>query len=472
MYTLPKAKTAAAVEAAWSPTIDEASGPLYLAIADALSADVLSGRLSHGARLPPQRALAAALGIDFTTVSRAYAEATRRGLVEGRVGRGTYVRARRRAEAASAASGLVDMSMNLPPRFDDPQLVARMWDGLSSLEAEGGLDLLLRYQEAGGTSHDRSAGAHWMSPRLPDVAVERILVCPGAQGALLAVAGILAAPGETICTEALTYPGFRSLAAHLRIQVAGVPADADGIRPDAFEAICKDRRPKALYCTPTLQNPTTTTLPLSRREALVSIARHHDVKIIEDDAYGALPSRSVSPLAAFAPDLVYHVAGLAKCIAPALRIAYLVVPDARAAARVAGAIRATAGMASPLTAALATEWIENGTAAAILAAIRREARVRQSIAAKILPPALTRADPEGFHVWLQLAEPWTRGEFAAHLRSAGVGVVGSDAFALVSPPEAVRLGLGAAASRAELERSLQIAADLLAQPPAMSSMVV
>ena len=57
----------------------------------------------------------------------------------------------------SSSSGLIDMSMNLPPRFNDPGVVARMWDGINSLEAEAGLDLLLRYQAAGGTSR-RSRG--------------------------------------------------------------------------------------------------------------------------------------------------------------------------------------------------------------------------------------------------------------------------------------------------------------------------
>ena len=461
----------------WTPEIDAAAGPLYLAIAEALASDVRAGRLAEGARLPPQRALAARLGIDFTTVSRAYAEAARRGLVEGLVGRGTFVRTQGRAEAvsgeaASRQDGLVDLSMNLPPRFHDPELAACMWRGARDLEAEGGLDLLLRYQDPGGSRRDRAAGLRWLSPRLPSLAVERVLVCPGAQGALLAVAGLLAAPGDTLCTEALTYPGLRALAAQLHLRLAAVPMDADGLIPEAFEAICRDRGPKALCCTPTLQNPTTATLPLARREALVAIARRHGVAIIEDDAYGALPEAPLPPLAALAPDLVYHVAGLAKSVAPALRIAYLAVPDARAAARVAGAIRATAGLASPLTAALATRWIEEGTAAAVLSAIRREARARQAIAAAILPGDRIQAHPQGFHLWLSLPEPWTRGEFAARLRSVGIGVVGSDAFALLEPPEAVRLALGAAPGRAELKRSLQIAADLLVQSPALSSLVV
>lgn len=457
--------------ASWAPVIRKADGPVYLAIADALSADILSGRLSAGMRLPPQRALAEALGIDFTTVSRAYAEARKRGLVDGRVGQGTYVRSKRPA-MSSASSGLVDMSMNLPPRFDDSGLVARMWDAIAGLQTNEGLDLLLRYQEAGGTARDRAAGALWLSPRLEVASSDRVLVCPGAQGALLAVAGILAAPGDTICTEALTYPGFLSLAMHLRIRLLAVPMDTDGIDPEAFEAICEVEKPKALYCNPTLHNPTTATLSLARREALIAVARRHQVPIIEDDAYGALPVDPVMPFAALAPDIVYHVAGLAKCVAPALRIAYLVAPDARSATRLASAVRATASMASPLTAAIATRWIEDGTADAVRSAIRQETRMRQAIAAEILPVGDAKADPEGFHIWLQLMAPWTRGEFAARLRSAGIRVVASDAFALSSPPEAVRLGLGAAANHDELRRSLQVVADLLTQSPAMSSMVV
>lgn len=456
----------------WNPSIDKAAGPVYLAIADALVADILSGRLAAGVRLPTQRALATALGIDFTTVSRAYTEARRRGLVEGRVGQGTYVRATRPSHAVPTETGLVDMRMNLPPRFDDAGLLARMWDGISGLQTDAGLDVLLRYQEAGGSHLDRAAGRIWLAPRLGDIPADRILVCPGAQGALLAVVGTLAKPGEAICVEALTYPGFRSLAAHLGIELVGVPVDAEGVLPEAFEQVCKERKPKALYCNPTLHNPTTATLSLKRREALVAAADRHGVPIIEDDAYGALPDAPVAPLAALAPGLVYHVAGLAKCIAPALRIAYLVTPDARAAARCAGAIRATASMASPLTAAIASRWIEDGTAGAVLSAIRQEAMARQSIAAQTLPRDLTVADPQGFHVWLNLRQPWSRGEFATRLRSAGIGVVASDAFAISSPPEAVRLGLGAASSHEDLRRTLQSASDLLAESPAMSSMVV
>lgn len=457
----------------WSPSISKASGPLYLAIADALSADIAAGRLPGGFRLPPQRTLAGQLGIDFTTVSRAYAEARKRGLVEGRVGQGTYVRAQPRTAPPSAATGIIDMSMNLPPRFDDPELGERMWGGIAELQASAGLDLLMRYQEAGGSTRDRAAGAAWLAPRLGELGPGRVLVCAGAQGALLALLGAIAGPGETVCAEALTYPGLLAVARHLRIRVAAVAMDAGGLIPEAFEELCRTRAPKALYCTPTLHNPTTATLSLARRERIAAIAREHNVLIVEDDAYGALPVKPVAPFAAFAPDITYHIAGLAKCVSPALRVAYVVVPDNRRSADLEGAVRATAGMASPLTGAIATRWIENGVARSVLAAIRQEARLRQAIVAETLPADLVQADPEGFHVWLTLPDHWTRNDFAARLRSVGIGVVTSDAFSVSGQAdEAVRLGLGAAPDRGALAAGLSTVAELLAQKSVMSSMVV
>lgn len=460
----------------WTPAVSKADGPLYLAIAEALASDIRSGRLQAGQRLPPQRALAQALGIDFTTVSRAYAEAGRRGLVEGRVGQGTYIRrqpeASRGGSGHAPASGIVDMSMNLPPHPQDSALAARMWDGAAALREAAGPEILFQYQIPGGAERDRAAGAQWLTPRLGAVPVGRVLVCPGAQGALLAVLGALAAPGDVVCTQTLTYPGFLSAAAHLRLQVAGIAADGEGLLPEAFETVCKTLRPKALYCNPTLHNPTTATLSAARRRALLDVARRYAVPVIEDDAYGALPANPVAPLAALDPGIVYHIAGVAKALSPALRIAYLVSPNVEAARRLSLSIRATASMASPLTAALATLWIEDGTAQAALEGIRHETHARQQLARHILPHDCLSADVEGFHIWLRLPPPWTRGDFASRLRSAGIGVVTADAFAVGSAPEAVRLGLGVPASQDTLIRSLETVRALLQSVPATSSIVV
>ena len=448
----------------WVPSLGQHAGPVYLAIADAIAADIAKGRLKPGARLPPQRTLAGALGIDFTTVTRAYAEARQRGLVEGRVGHGTYVR-----PSAERPARLADLGMNLPPHIRDPKLDERLRAGIDAVAAEG-QDLFLAYQDPAGAEADRQAAGRWLAPRLPGLAPERIVVCPGTQGAMVAALNLLARPGDTVCTEALTYPGFLALAAHLGLRIVPVAMDADGLDPDSFAAVCETARPKMLYCTPTFHNPTTATLPPARRARIVEIARRHGVAILEDDVYGALPEAPVPPLAALAPDIVYYMAGLAKCLSPALRIAYLVPPDARAAMRAAGAVRAFSGMASPVTAAIATRWIEDGTADTLLRALRAETMARQQIAARLLPQAKTH--PCCFHAWLVLPKGWTAGALTGRARLAGIGLVTADAFAVGSAPEAARIALGVARDREALARGLDILAGLLAQPPGTSTNVV
>jgi len=328
---------------------------------------------------------------------------------------------------------------------------------------------LLRYQEFGGSPEDRQAGADWLARRGLAAPVERLLVCPGTHSALLAVLGSLAKAGDAVCAEALAYPGLRALAAQLGLELIGLPMDRDGILPDAFAEICRTRAPKALYCNPTLHNPTTITSPRDRRAELVEVARRHNVAIIEDDAYGALPVGGPPPLASLAPELVFHIAGLAKSLGAGLRIAYLAVPEARRIWQLSAYLRATTVMASPLTAALATRWIADGTADAMLDAIRAESAARQSVARRVLPVTDNGSKPEAFHLWLPLPPDWSRSGFAATLRASDIGIVVSDAFAVSGPPpEAVRVCLGGG-GRADIEGALDKIAHTLSQPPEFAS---
>lgn len=458
----------------WLPSMVGGARPLYRAIVDALEEDIRTGRVSAGTRLPPQRRLAEALRVDFTTVSRAYNLASQRGLVEGRVGQGTFVRAPEPAPAAPSPPPraiAADPRMNVPPLPEGTAWREAMRRDIGALAAEMDMELLLRYQLAGGGEADRLAGVEWLRGRL-SVSPDRLLVAAGAQAALLALVTTLCEPGDLICCEALTYPGFRSLAANQRLRLVGLPMDADGLLPEAFEEACRTLRPKALYCIPTLHNPTTATLPLPRRQALAAIARQHGVPIIEDDAYGALAPDAPPPLAALAPDIVFHISGLAKCVSPALRIAYLVVPEPRQASRLMGALRATVGMTSPLTATLATRWIGNGTATLVRDAIRAETAARQRIARRLLPPAWVATSPDAFHLWLRLPQEWGRGELLARFRPDSLGIVASDAFAVTAPPEAIRIALGSPGDRQAMEAELRQMAELLAQAPDMPALFV
>ncbi|MFT6460005.1 GntR family transcriptional regulator, partial [Pseudophaeobacter arcticus] len=136
----------------WSPTLPVSDKPRYVEIADAIRADIDAGLLLPGDRLPPQRGVAQNLGVDFSTASRGYAEAVRRGDIESFVGRGTFVRAPDLREALDGSNAAPDPRrileedpmMNMPPEPDDPALIARMASGLGHVAAN--LVPLLRYQ--------------------------------------------------------------------------------------------------------------------------------------------------------------------------------------------------------------------------------------------------------------------------------------------------------------------------------------
>lgn len=456
----------------WRPDLSLSDKPRYLAIADAIADDIAAGRLVVGDRLPPQRKLAKRLDLDFTTVARGYVEAGKRGLIESKVGQGTFVRDKPRPRRVLAAlpPRPVDLSMNLPPEPDDPELIARMQAGFDHVSRD--IVALLRYQGFGGTGADRDAASSWLGRRALVPAQERIFVSPGAHPALLGILTILARPGDTVLCEAVTYPGIRSIAAQLGIALVGLPMDGDGIEPQALTDACKKLKPKAIYLNPTLQNPTTLTIPDQRRRDIVAIARRFKLPIVEDDAYGFIPEHGHghAPFAAIAPDLTWHVAGLAKCIGAGLRAAYVVVPDTRSAWPFASALRSATVMASPLTVALATRWIEDGTADTLLRFIRAETGARQELAAEILPGGSYRGDPLSFNIWVSLPPSWTRTAFVEHMRASGIGVVASDAFVVGGPPpEAVRLCLGGPTGRAAIRSALEYAAHALEQPPALAS---
>ncbi|TAI61896.1 PLP-dependent aminotransferase family protein [Bradyrhizobium sp. Leo170] len=456
----------------WRPDLSNSDKPRYLAIADAIADDIAVGKLVIGDRLPPQRKLAKRLDIDFTTVARGYVEAQKRGLIESKVGQGTFVRdkPRPRRSAQAFPRRPVDLSMNLPPEPDDLDLIARMQAGADYIIRD--VVSLLRYQGFGGTQADKDAASSWLGRRALVPAQSRIFVSPGAHPALLGILSILAKPGEVVLCEAITYPGIRAIAAQLGITLVGLPMDDDGVEPQALTDACKKLKPKAIYLNPTLQNPTTLTIPDSRRRDIVAIARRYKLPIVEDDAYGFIPEHGHghAPFAAIAPDLTWHVAGLAKCIGAGLRAAYVVVPDTRSAWPFASALRAATVMASPLTVSLVTRWIEDGTADTILRFIRTETSARQRLAAEILPKGSYRGDLLSFNIWVPLPVPWTRSAFVEHMRSTGVGVVASDAFVVNgSPPEAVRICLGGPVNRAQVRSALEYTAHALAESPALAS---
>lgn len=455
-------------EVNWLPQLEAVGGPKYIAIADAIAEAVAAGSLRPGERLPPQREIAKLLDVDLTTVTRAFGEAQRRGLLDAHVGRGSYVRAAPAGRAGSTT--IVDMSMNMPPQPPQAQLQARIADDVAAIMAAPGALTQLHYQDSAGIAAHRHAAAAWLGRRLGPLSPDRLLIASGAQSALSAVLDLALKPGDTLCAGELTYPGLKAAAEHRGFRVEPLAMDEQGIRPDAFEVACRGRS-KLLYCVPTIDNPTTATMSLERRRAIADIARKHAVTIVEDDAYGALPPVAPPPIAAIAPEISWHIASLSKCATPALRIAYVVTPGLRETLRLAAEIRATSLMASPLMSALAAHWMSEGTLDHIVASIRTENRARQAIAARLLGDTVAAA-PDGHHLWLVLPPHWRRGEFVGQALYSGLSVVPSDAFATTGePPEAVRVSLGVISDRQQLEQALQQLANLVGRRAAAAPVI-
>ena len=258
------------------------------------------------------------------------------------------------------------------------------------MENGGGLDLLLRYQPAGGIVADRMAGERWLSRRVPGLSIDRVLVTPGAQGAMLAVASLLAGPGDTVLTEEITYPGFRALAGHLRLRLRGLPMDREGLDPDAFDAACLPDSPKRSDCTPTQHNPTTATMSASSSRG----HRRGGTAARRADNRGRCLRTAARRTAAAAggararADLLRRRPGQGAVTGAAHRLPRHAGSRARIAAPSVPSARPRP-MASPLTAAIATPWIEDGTADAVCwpPSARKRGPARRS------PPASCRRTP-------------------------------------------------------------------------------
>lgn len=448
----------------WQPDIDE-TGPVYLAITRALEADIAAGRLEPGDRLPPQRTLASHLGVNIGTVSRAYAEARRRGLVLGEVGRGTYVSQPTTSPLAGPVAagdpGWIDLSVNVPP--PDPKPAWR--SALRSLAEAPDLEARLGYGDPRGAQPLRRAGSRWLAQLGLEVQPDELVVCAGAQHAILVALASTVGPGESVMCEPLTYPGFLAAARTLGLRVRPVECDDQGILPDALERMCLTERPRLLYCMPALQNPTASVLPEARRRRIAELAERFDLTLLRDDIQSGIVDDPHPCLSVLAPRHTLSIVSLSKSLAPGLRVAFLAGRglDLR---RAHDAVWSTVWMASPLGGEIAQAWLDSGEAARRTQRLREELAARHAIASRALDgvPVVTR--PGAQHLWLRLPSPWDGARFASELEQRGVRVSPAGVF-LAEPgpaPAAIRVSISAPADRTLLERALVEIAELWLAP--------
>lgn len=451
----------------WQPRLGRPTGAIYRAIADALERDIADNLLGGGSRLPTHRELAKKLGVTTLTITRAYGEAARRGLIESTVGRGTFVRTNAARVGSEERRG-IDLSHNIIRGGEDIELSRALSNDLQRLVANAD------YQSpASGSARHRSAGAAWIARTGVDVSPDRVIVTPGAQAALLALVSALLEPGATLLCEPMTYPGFRALIALLRLKVETVALDDEGIEPKSLDRLCRKTGAKLLCCVPNFQNPTAATMSEQRRRDIAAVARKHSLTIVEDDVYGFLMPKSATTLASLLPEQTCYVASVSKSVSPALRLGFMTAPPALLP-RIESALAASVTFASTAAAEIFTSVVESGEADRIVTRKRQLMRDHQRLARRVFGEALAGTHASSPHAWLQLPDAWSAQELAHESASRGFPVAPASVFAIdrKNTPNAVRLSLGVTTDAGEMESALRTISAIATDARRSSALLV
>lgn len=440
---------------------------LYAQLAGALTEAIRSGALRPGDRLPPHRELASELGINITTVTRAMAVLQEQGLIESRPGRGTQVAQPRQPavqfqSAPSDAPGLIDLSVNRPATDAYNKALAGL---LPRLVSDPRFIGMKDYHPSEGMPWAREAAAHWLRALDVPAQAANLVITEGAQHGIACILRAMTVAGDTVLADSITYQGINALCRSLGLNLVGVDGDARGMNPQALSEAIETHGPRLLFLVPSIHNPTAITLDAQRRAELLAVMEpHDDLWLIEDDVYRPLLEQRDETFIARRPQRTFYVTALSKCIAPGLRMGFVVAPPAQVQ-NIAATLRIDCWSTSPLNALIATRLIEERGSEELIAHQREELRARQALLAAHLEGLRYQASDVGTHAWLHLPEPWNASRFARLCQEQGVGVLPGGAFSLRQDqsPNAVRINLSAAKSREQLVQALDVIARLAQQ---------
>ncbi len=448
----------------WRPSIQKGNKPLYLILSHALADDIGSGALSQGTRLPTQRELADDLGIAIGTVTRAYEEAEKRGLIYANGRRGTFVgerpRLRRLLSSLNRSVSVgIDLSRNHPSHRLDPELPPV----LHRIARESDCAQLLTYPPPAGLTTHREAGASWMTELGMPANPDDVFVTAGAQNAVMAVFAAETRAGDVVATEEYAYPGIKAVADTLGLQLEGVTIDEEGIVPEALDEVCRNRDVRLIYCNPSLQNPTNAVMSLKRRQDIAAVVEKHNLRVVEDEILSPLLDQRPGFLTGIIPERSFFVISSSKTVAAGLRVGFVAAPR-ETQQRLLESLQAISLGQPQLMAEVFAQWYEDGTVKKAIAARKRELAWGQDLACEILGSVRLNSHPSSYHLWLHLPDSWTAIDFTREALMRGVSVAPADLFAVERKPtvNAVRLSIGSPSSRELLRTGLEILAGILA----------
>ena len=352
-------------------------------------------------------------------------------------------------------NGSYDLGVNLPLRT---AVAERLAVALATFPV--GPDLLA-YPSMEGSLGVREAVAGWMRRRCGHVVVDprRLVLTLGARHALSLALDEACFACDTLLVESSTYHGFRASAEARGIRVVGVGMDGDGMLPGELDRLAETTGARSVYLQPTLQNPTTATMPLERRRDIAAVATARDLTVIEGDVYSPLAWHkrdALPPLADLVPDRCLHAGGIGKVLGPGLRVGWLLLPDDASHERAASAIRLATDGIPALLPSIVAGWMADGTADTLLAHLAESMVERNRLARSIIGVDLVTAD--GLHVWLPHKEAT-----GLEARALAQGVRLTPSKPLAADGEhatGVRMCLAAEEDVARLDEALRIVASV------------
>ncbi|WP_410514484.1 PLP-dependent aminotransferase family protein [Paenibacillus sp. BR2-3] len=400
---------------------------LPLQICEALGYRISSGLLERGVRLPSVRSLAVTLKVSQVTVSKAYAELERRGLINCEQGLGCFVTESEEKKGHEGDGWSRQYSDYLPRaqlwrNFDYSEVaypfhLAAIHADLLPIGHIGGQmaalvteqpELMATYGNFQGDLELRDIMRAHLQERGIRLSSSNVMITSGAQQGIDLVARTFVGPGDTVYLEAPSYTGAIDVFAGRGAEMIFVPMDEEGMRVDILTKLCDQRPPKLIYTNPSFQNPSGITMSMARRQRLLELARSYRCLIVEDDPFSDLYFRMPPPPSIKSMDSEGHVVyikSFSKVLAPGCRIA-CVAAEGNILSRLIAA-KSASDLGSPLLTQRAVLPFISKKYKAYAGQLRTSLRNRMEKAAKLLkqyaPSGVNCVLPEGgLSLWLEL----------------------------------------------------------------------
>ena len=312
----------------WKPVIDRNSKtPLYIALADALKADILEGRLAPGTKLPPQRELADFLDIHLSTITRAFKICEQRGLVCSIIGRGTFISSDAAVQGMltirEASDKIVEMGAILPK----PDVEEIITNYLKEMISEPDFFKLMQYAPVKYDKLQTQAGIRWFEYYGLKSGADNILFSSGSQNGIYAILSALFDFGDKIATTPVTYPGLKIAANSLGIQVVPLPLFDNKITVESLDYVVKNHDVKGFYFIPYFNNPSGELMDVKTRKAIADYCNTNRLPFMEDSIYSLFLPKPLPPISSFSPEYGIMIASVSKILSPGLRLAVLHIPS-------------------------------------------------------------------------------------------------------------------------------------------------